>query len=356
MKRLFLLLLPYSLLAQGSSPGFSPEHYICYQTHTPLQIDGKLSEQDWANASWTKEFVDIEGALKPAPRFKTQVKMLWDQQYFYIAAQLYEPEIWATLTERESVIFHDNDFEVFIDPDGDTHNYLEFEINALGTEWDLLLTKPYRDGGKPINHWNIKGLKAGIHIEGSLNDPATKDQYWTIEMAFPWDVLQEVAFANRKPEHGEQWRVNFSRVEWQTEIINQHHQKKIDPATSKSYPEDNWVWSPQGVINMHRPESWGFVQFSTNKVGNSQDTFIASDEEPIKWALRQLYYAQQQWKKKHKRYTTNLSDLKVAPPTIKEYVFEPKLFCTPSLFEITAKSKKGTFNWHIRQDGLIWKE
>jgi hypothetical protein len=25
--------------------------------------------------------------------------------------------------------------------------------------------------------------------------------------------------------------------------------------------EDNWVWSPQGLINMHVPEMWGRVRF-----------------------------------------------------------------------------------------------
>ena len=59
------------------------------------------------------------------------------------------------MTERDSVIFRDNDFEVFIDPDGDTHAYYELEINALGTVWDLLLLKPYRDGGPAINGWDI---------------------------------------------------------------------------------------------------------------------------------------------------------------------------------------------------------
>ena len=29
------------------------------------------------------------------------------------------------------VIFHDNDFEIFLDADGSNHNYKEFEMNAL---------------------------------------------------------------------------------------------------------------------------------------------------------------------------------------------------------------------------------
>jgi hypothetical protein len=52
-----------------------------------------------------------------------------------------------------SIIFHDNDFEVFIDPDGDNWQYYELEVNARGQVWDLLLIRPYRWGGQgPRQH------------------------------------------------------------------------------------------------------------------------------------------------------------------------------------------------------------
>ena len=102
--------------------------------------------------------------------------MLWDETYFYIAAELEEPNVWGTLTEHDSVIFHDNDFEVFIDPDGDNHEYYELEINALNTEWDLFLKKPYRDGGPAINEWEIPGLKTATHTKGKINDPTDLDE------------------------------------------------------------------------------------------------------------------------------------------------------------------------------------
>lgn len=41
----------------------------------------------------------------------------------------------------------------------------KLEINAMGTEWDLMLTKPYKNGGKAINGWNINGLRKAIHLE-----------------------------------------------------------------------------------------------------------------------------------------------------------------------------------------------
>jgi hypothetical protein len=236
-----------------------PKTYDCPKTTSPLRIDGRLDDAAWKSAPWTDFFVDIEGAAKPLPRYKTRAKMLWDDEYFYVAAEMEEPHVWATLTQHDSVIFHDNDFEVFIDPNGDTLEYYEFEINALNTGWDLFLDKPYRHGGKASNAWEIPGLKTAVHINGTLNNPADKDRGWSVELAFPWKVLAEHAHRPAPPRNGDEWRVNFSRVQWQSRIVDGRYEKV--PNTK----EDNWVWSPQGLINMHVPEKWGRVRFVTTR-------------------------------------------------------------------------------------------
>jgi hypothetical protein len=230
-----------------------PKHYDCPRATSPVQIDGRFDEAAWQSAPWTDDFIDIEGAMKPKPRFRTRAKMLWDDEYLYIAAELEEPDVRATLTEHDSVIFHDNDFEVFLNPSGDTRNYFEFEINALNTGWDLFLPKPYREQGKADNSWEIPGLKTAVYVDGTLNKPGDKDRGWQVEIAFPWAAFQpRSGFGAPKP--GNEWRVNFSRVEWRTEITGGAYRKL--PGR-----EDNWVWSPQGVVDMHRPEHWGFVRF-----------------------------------------------------------------------------------------------
>lgn len=254
MRRLLLILLAVVILVIAISA--QPKEYVCYRTNSKLTIDGKLNEAAWRKAPATDAFVDIEGDRKPLPRFTTRVKMLWDEQYFYIAAEMEEPHVWGTLTKRDSVIFHDNDFEVFIDPNGDRNEYYEFEINALNTGWDLFLPKPYRDGGKAQNSWDIIGLQTAVHVQGTLNNPKDKDKGWSVELALPWKALAEYAHKAAPPNDGDEWRVNFSRVEWQHEIVEGKYQKI--PKTK----EDNWVWSPQGVINMHVPEMWGVVKFS----------------------------------------------------------------------------------------------
>jgi hypothetical protein len=244
-----------SLLLLAQTEVSQPRRYECHLA-TGIVVDGDLKDEAWQKAPWTEWFVDIEGAAKPAPRFGTRVKMLWDENYFYIAAELEEPNVWATLTQHDAVIFKDNDFEVFWNPSGDSRNYFEFEINALNTSWDLFLPKPYLQHGKADNSWEIPGLKSAIAVDGTVNRPGDNDRGWTVELAFPWSAFHERSGFGR-PKNGDQWRVNFSRVEWKTEVVDGRYRKL--PGR-----EDNWVWSPQGVINMHLPEKWGYVGFVGN--------------------------------------------------------------------------------------------
>src|SRR5271163_4810566 len=93
-----------------------PKLYRCSRAKHSVQVTGRGDDPAWASAPWTDYFVDIEGDRKPLPRFKTRAKMLWDEQFLYVFAEMEEPHVWGTLTEKNSIIFQDNDFEVFIDP------------------------------------------------------------------------------------------------------------------------------------------------------------------------------------------------------------------------------------------------
>ena len=329
-----------------------PKHYICHKAEVSLDIDGRLDEPSWDAAPWTDEFVDIEGERLPAPRFSTRAKMLWDGDFFYVAAEMEEPHVWATLTERDAVIFYDNDFEIFIDPDGDTHEYYELEVNALGTEWDLLLTRPYRDGGTAIDSWDIRGLRTGIRIDGTLNDPGDTDGGWSVELAIPWAVLEECAHKPAPPENGDQWRINFSRVEWRTEVVDGEYVKTTDPETGRPLPENNWVWSPQGLINMHYPEMWGYVQFSDVAPGAGETAYVPDTANAARFALMELYYRERTFFGNNGAFTDDPEALGLgdAPDGVS---WPPDIFVSPSAFEASVTARDGT-TLRISQDGHIW--
>jgi len=337
-------------------PKPDPESYVCYRTDGVITLDGILNESDWAAVPWTDSFVDIEGDLKPQPELRTRAKMLWDDSHLYIAADLEEPHIWATLRQRDTVIFFDNDFEVFIDPDGDTHAYYELEVNAFGTPWDLLLIKPYRDGGPAVNNWDIKGLKVGTNISGTINDPGDIDKGWSVEMAIPLQVLKECNKGSGFPKSGDQWRIDFSRVEWRTVSEGGKYRKEINPATGRSFPENNWVWSPQGRINMHMPEMWGYLQFSDIKAGSGTESFVPDRYQDEKWALRIVYYAQVEYYKKFNTYTSDLKYLGLGKEDFNWIESIPVIQATQNTFESYLPHEEGKQGWIIFQDGRILRK
>ena len=348
----FLLLMQFAPSCSSEGRSYEPpmKGYVCYHISHPPELDGQLGDSVWQAAPWTDWFEDIEGSLKPAPRFKTRVKMLWDDRYLYVGAELEEPHVWATLVKRDTVIFRDNDFEVFIDPDGDSQEYYEFEMNALNTVWDLLLPKPYKDGGSAVDSWDIHGLITAVHVDGTLNDPRDTDRGWSVEIAFPWAALKEYAHRPSPPADGDQWRINFSRVEWQITTTGGKYQKV--PNT----PEDNWVWSPQGIIDMHWPERWGYLQFSTAPPSTAK--FVPDPALGVRRELYQIYYAERAYFSKHKQWTGSLDDLNLQFGE-EMNAGRPQLLPTADGFEATALLTlpgNKQEHWHIRQDSRIWKE
>lgn len=261
----------------------TPRMYEAFRTTGKIKIDGRLNEGDWTKARQSEPFTDIRGAGYPEPVKDTYVKMMWDDENLYIGARLQEDNIIAKLSQRDTIIYHDNDFEVFLDPDGDAQNYFEIENNARGVVFDLLLDKPYRSGGSFFVPWNCEGLQLAVSHDGTLNKPSDKDRAWYVEMAIPFDALRR-DFTD--PRSLKVWRINFSRVQW------------LVPGQ----PEENWVWSPTGKVDMHMPERWGFLHFVDAPVGSAAaaaDYNIDMDAYRLLWSL---FYEQQERKSQNQEY------------------------------------------------------
>ena len=227
-----LLLLPLAGMAQPV--------YDCYRTEGKIKVDGLVTDKEWAAAELCTEFRDIRGDGFAAPKYLTTMRMLWDDDNLYVSAVLEEPDVKASVSRRDDIVYHDNDFEVFLNPYGDKRLYYELEVNALGTVMDLLMEKPYSEGGTYMMTWDFPGLEIAVKVQGTLNRSGDMDQGWSVEMKIPFDGLRR---GGEDPRNHKIWRVNFSRVEWLTK------------------PEENWVWAPTGVVDIHHPLRWGYLRF-----------------------------------------------------------------------------------------------
>jgi hypothetical protein len=219
----------------------------------------------------------------------------------------------AHFTEENSPIFQkDSDFECFLDPVGSNWNYKEWEGNALNTVWNLMLDRPYSDGGsehsgrvaKPgeENYYAVKHQKTATRIlEGKVNNVEGTKTVWSVEIAMAHsDVL--AAHVNNgmlPPSIGTMWRINFSRVEKRGDV--------------------NWTWQAQiawdaagrrfaGNVNMHLPDAWGYLVFGQETMHDTQE--IPRDASwPARLAAMNVYYAQQEYKRETGVYATEINQL-----------------------------------------------
>jgi hypothetical protein len=258
-------------------------HYTAYRVAEPVRIDGRLDETCWRLVPRSPRFIDIITG-KPTVH-DTRASVLWDEKNLYVAFWVEEPHVAATLTERDSPIYNNNDVEVFI---AGRDTYYEFEINALNTIYEafFIWEDAYDKGGfpdapefkrsnpkvRPFNgvgftthprgkrlgswDWDFPGLQTAVHVDGTLNNDKDRDRGWTVELAFPWQGMKWLAKADQRalpPNNGDVWRIDFSRF----------NQYKAAPPDVDS---GGWFWSRHGVWDSHIPECFPYVRFSTNDV------------------------------------------------------------------------------------------
>lgn len=338
---------------QERVPLNAPE-YVCYKAPAPITVDGVIAPEEWEAVPWAGEFADIMGVKGAAPYRQTKVKMAHDDRGLYVAAWLEEPHVWATITQHDVAIYQENAFEIFFNPTNDTHHYLEYEVNALGTIWDLYLSKPYRDNPVTFSDWEFMGMQSAVHVDGTLNTPGDTDKGWSLEVFIPWRSLYQMVSEKRKPADGDQIRANFMRVQWPLEVKDGGYVKRAKKENER-HIESYWLWAPIGTMSIHLPEYWGYVQFTDTPAGTAHVPFVKNPDEDIKWILRHLYYRQSEYMKTFGQYASSLADLKPAEVCPSAFVSQLSLHSTPTMYEIILSAPSGK-EWHIRQDGLVWSK
>lgn len=264
---------------------FEIPNYQAYRASNAPMIDGRLVEDEWQLAPQSPNFRDLISGSETI--HDTRAAVLWDDEYLYVAYWIEEPNLQASITERDGLIYQNNDVELFIaGPDA----YYEFEINAYGTIYEVFFvweeaykkvgydTMPALGNEEPgrrvfngvgykshprgprIGFWNwdLKGLKSAVFIDGTINDDKDRDRGWTVELALPWSsisILTKGGTGNVPPQHKDIWRMDFSR-------FNQY--KEAEPAKDSG----GWAWSPHGVWDSHVPECFTFVNFSKEDVSS----------------------------------------------------------------------------------------
>ncbi len=200
MKNLYLavgviLLGMNTLFAQDNNTADEEKYNIhIKKSKTPIKLDGLMDEESWKTADIAKSFFLNRPYDSSFASLQTEVKILFDDNFIYVAAICYEPRKLYTVAslKRDFMGGSSDVFTVNLDTFKDKLNGFQFAVNPYGVQREGLIF----NGTESSNFWDNKWY----------SQVKNYDDYWVVEMAIPFKTLRY-----KVTEGQNSWRVNFGR-------------------------------------------------------------------------------------------------------------------------------------------------
>ena len=208
-----LLLFTVEAAAAYAANG-ARKSFEIFRTESPPVIDGKLDDAVWRATEYVDDFHQTSPGDGTAPTERTLVRVTYDDEFLYIAANMLDSEPQAIQAKQmiQGQLFRSDDrFWVTLDSFNNKRNDYFFQVNANGVRRDALR----ENNARFIDEWaTIWHAESQMHADG-----------WSTEIAIPF---KSISFA---PE-SDTWGINFGRgvVRKQEYTIWSSYQREWWPA------------------------------------------------------------------------------------------------------------------------------
>lgn len=177
------LLLPAVLLATASDLAAQPADPNTAQTRAvrtdePMSLDGRDREAIWATAPVTDDFYQFTPAEAGKARFRTTVRVAYDDRTLYVFVRAYDPrpDSLVALLSRRDIRTPSEWIKLVIDGFRDRRSAMQFMINPAGVKRDATV---YNDINEDIAWDGVWDAVASVDAEG-----------WSAEFAIPFSQLR----------------------------------------------------------------------------------------------------------------------------------------------------------------------
>ena len=181
-------------------------------------IDASLNDSCWESSLDSTDFL-VLGTQK-TDKIQTHVRLAYDTKNLYIIAKMDEPnieKIKANFSKRDSEIFLDDCFEIFIGTSLNKQNYYHIVINSIGAIFD-----EKRTNGVSFAQWDGKYTIAVKKLDDS----------WMLEMAIPWSNFD---FSGSK----KMFICNFARERY----VTKKEFSTFAPLFGSGFHLPQWFWT-----------------------------------------------------------------------------------------------------------------
>ncbi len=144
-------------------------------------LDGTLAPGEWPDPS-VALVESRTGRRGTAPAARVFVG--WTPEALFVAAQIDDPDVWGTFTERDARLWTQEAFEVFVGAPAPSRRYVELQVSPRCVVFDAAF-EAHREGGPEAD----LDTTPACRVRGTLDRRGDRDEGWTVEWALPMAQL-----------------------------------------------------------------------------------------------------------------------------------------------------------------------
>lgn len=171
------------------------------RSETEPTLDGRLDDAAWTKAVVHDRFYDYYKANPKLSANRSELRLLYTDSALWIGLRHYDSHmegLKVLATARDSVGWHEDSDEVYVDPFGDAIGYTKLLVNAAGVIGDMRRI----DGSVSLGEWSGLAWRAKTSVHGDR---------WEVEIRLPYSDLQKPPVPG-----GALWRLCVTRFSWTT--------------------------------------------------------------------------------------------------------------------------------------------
>ncbi len=205
MKSNFVLRIPFLIIGfvlcsfaygQPDQPALTGKKANAVRTDQRIKTDGLLDEEAWKQANVAGDFIMFNPYNGIASKYKTEVRILYDDESLYIGAMMYDDSpdsIYVELGARDDDRINADNFYVEISPFNDGLNGEVFKVTASGVQIDNKLSTG--------ESWEREDTWDAVWESRT----AILEKGWSAEIRIPYSALRFSKAA------AQLWGINFWR-------------------------------------------------------------------------------------------------------------------------------------------------
>ena len=111
------------------------------RTSTPPIVDGRPDDPAWRDAPVIDQFLEYEPNTGAETRFRTEIRILYDDRYLYVLGRMYDPapDSIISLLSRRDVRTESEQLKLVIDSYHDRRTAYQFVLNPAGVKRDFFV-------------------------------------------------------------------------------------------------------------------------------------------------------------------------------------------------------------------------